>query len=99
MKALILICLFIFSIYFFSYGQNEISDNYVPDSITAIKIAEAVWLPRFGKDIYKKKPFVATLKNDSIWVVKGSLHHKKGGVPYAEIQKYDGRIRSIYHTK
>ena len=38
---------------------NLKNKNYVPDKITAIKIAEAVWLPIYGNSIYEKKPFVA----------------------------------------
>ncbi len=74
-------------------------NQYCADSITAIKIAEAVWLPRYGKRIYKKKPFTATSQNDSVWVVKGTLHSKKGGVPNAKIQKNDCKVLEIYFDK
>lgn len=43
-----------------SYTSNE---GYVQGSETAIRIAEAVWLQIYGEDIYKEKPFVATLKD------------------------------------
>ena len=45
----------------------------VPDEETAIRIAEAVWLPIYGNDIYNSKPFHAKLISDSIWVVEGTL--------------------------
>lgn len=104
MKNIVFICFCLF----FSIKNNvhaqatqppQEEQNYVPDSITAIKIAEAVWLPKYGKRIYKKKPFTATLQNDTIWVVRGTLHHKKGGAPFAEIQKKDGKIINVYYTK
>ena len=74
--------------------------DYVPDESTAIRVAEAIWLPIYGKSIYTKRPFTARLENDSIWVVEGTLeedHH--GGVPYIEIQKSDCKILMVTHGK
>jgi len=75
-------------------------DGFVPNKETAIKIAEAIWLPIYGNEIYTCKPFVAELKNDSIWVVKGTLETGKyGGVPYIEIQKADCKVLKVIHGK
>jgi NTF2 fold immunity protein len=49
----------------------------VPDDVTAIKIAEAVWLPIYGAAIYDKKPFTAKLKGN-IWIVEGTLPQNTG---------------------
>ena len=107
-KMAFLIWITLFAILFgvtFSEGiqkpKNYIPQNgYVPDENTAIKIAEAVWLPIYGERIYDRKPFVASLVDNSIWVVQGTLKPGKlGGVPYAEIQKIDGKILRISHTK
>ena len=38
--------------------------DYVPDEQTPIKIAEAIWLPIFGKSIYDERPFKAYLSGD-----------------------------------
>jgi len=73
--------------------------NYVPDKKTAIKIAKAVWLTIYGKSINRRKPYTAYLNRDSVWVVKGHLKISHGGVPYAFIQKKDGKIIYIIHTK
>lgn len=73
-------------------------DGYVPDKETAIKIAEAIWLPVFGEKIYKNKPFIAELKK-GVWIVQGTLHAQKGGVPYIEIQKKDCKVLKITHGK
>ena len=71
--------------------------GFVPDASTAIRIAEAVWLPIYGKGIYDKRPFVATLKGD-VWLVTGSLPKEAlGGVPEARIAKRDGRVLEIKH--
>ncbi|MFD2162276.1 YbbC/YhhH family protein [Paradesertivirga mongoliensis] len=75
------------------------NDDYVPNEETAIKIAEAVWLPIYGKKIYKNEPFEATLMNDSVWVVMGTLKEQKGGVPYIEIRKKDCKILKVIHGK
>ena len=78
---------------------KEIQEHdLVPDEETAIKVAEAIWLPIYGRFIYKSKPFKATLK-DGIWIVKGTLKKSKGGVPYAEIQKSDCKFLKVTHTK
>jgi hypothetical protein len=87
--------------YLKSNADYHIPDaGFVPDAVTATKIAEVIWLPIYGKKIYSKKPFVATLKNDSIWVVEGTkLNFGKGGVPYIEIQKNDCKILFVTHGK
>lgn len=93
---IILIISFVLVICANSYSDDNQEDNtgyipqngFVPNDTTAIKIAEAIWLPIYGEKIYKKKPFVAKLINDKIWVVEGTLkNYMLGGVPYAEIQK------------
>jgi hypothetical protein len=79
--------------------KNTECQNLVPDEITAIKIAVAVWLPIYGKAIYRKKPFVAKLISDNVWQVSGTLKTQKGGVPYIEIQRCDSKILMVIHTK
>ncbi|WP_096359581.1 YbbC/YhhH family protein [Sulfuricaulis limicola] len=72
-------------------------DGLVPNAETAIKIAEAVWLPIYGDGIFKKKPFKARLVGD-VWVVEGTLPLEMvGGVPLAEISKKDGKILRVSH--
>jgi len=73
--------------------------GFVPNAATAIKIAEAVWFPIYGKSIYTKKPYKVSLKNN-IWIVEGSIPaNHVGGVPYIEIQKTDARILKVMHSK
>lgn len=81
-------------------SRDPRDNGYVPDEVTAIKVAEAIWLPIYGDDIYNKRPFHAKLKNNSIWIIQGSLEPDElGGVPYAEIQKSDCRVLRVIHTK
>jgi len=100
------ICTSVFTIFM---NSTVLADNskhtvapehgYVPDEKTAIKIAEAIWLPIYGEGIYKKKPFVAKLQGE-IWVIQGSLpSHMLGGVPTAEISKKTGEILRVSHDK
>lgn len=72
-------------------------EGLVPDAATAVRIAEAVWLPIYGKGIYEKRPFVAKLKGD-VWVVSGTLPKDTlGGVPEAHIAKRDARVLKVVH--
>jgi len=75
-------------------------DGFVPNKLTAIRIAISVWLPIYGDNIYNEKPFVAVLK-DGIWKVNGSLPKKFtiGGVAEIWIQKKDGKILRVIHGK
>ena len=74
--------------------------NYVPNEETAIKIAEAIWLPIYGEGIYNQKPYIVSLLKDSVWVVEGTLaKNKRGGVAYIEIQKKDCKILKVIHGK
>jgi hypothetical protein len=75
--------------------------GYVPDKETAISIAEAVWLPIFGKEIYSERPFIAKLSKDGqVWKVEGTLPEGMlGGTAYAEIRKSDCKILKVIHYK
>lgn len=81
-------------------SMQEPQRSYVPNAECAIKIAEAIWLPIYGKGIYDSKPFTAVLKGDSVWVVEGTLPKRMlGGTPYIEIQKSDCKILKVTHGK
>jgi hypothetical protein len=86
----------------------------VPNEETAIKIAEAIWLPLYGEGIYDKKPFVADLQGDTVWHVYGYLAPSSisinengdtvwtmvcGGIPHIYINKDDAKIIDVYHSK
>jgi hypothetical protein len=73
--------------------------GFVPNAETAIRIAEAVWVPIYGeKLIASEKPFKATLRDD-VWIVTGAdlPEGSLGGVAEAHISKRDGRILRVVH--
>jgi hypothetical protein len=83
--------------------------RFVPDSATAVEIAEAVLIPVYGrKHIESERPFTATL-SDGVWTVSGTLRCSDGkggtttvcvgGVAAVEISQKDGRIRRMWHSK
>jgi hypothetical protein len=85
------------------------ASGFVPDSITAIKIAVAVWTPIYGaRLIASEKPYQAQLRGDT-WIVAGSvpqsllervLHRSSfGGAAVAEIARSDARIIRVAHTQ
>lgn len=86
-----------------SYENFDNKEGYIKDEKTAIAIATAVWLSFYGENIYKSKPFKATLINDSIWYVRGAIIidtcNRKNitGPAHIEINKNSGKIlRMIY---
>jgi|HubBroStandDraft_1064217.scaffolds.fasta_scaffold949904_1 hypothetical protein len=83
--------------------------GYVPDSVTAVKIGEAVLVPVYGeRQIASERPFTASLKGD-LWTVEGTLHcpdgkggtttNCDGGTAVVKISKLDGRIVFMTHYK
>ncbi len=71
--------------------DNSYTD-LVPNEKTAIAIAEAIWLPLYGKKVKKEKPFKATLY-DSVWIVEGyTPKESKGGSVVIKILKKNCKV-------
>ena len=85
------------------YGEAEAqSRGIVPDKETAIKIAESVWYPIYGSEIYTELPFVAELEGDTVWTVRGSLPEGEGwvgGCAGIRLRKSDGAVLDVWHEK
>ena len=84
-------------------------DGFVPDSITVVKVAEAVLIPVYGKEkIESERPFKATLEN-GVWTIDGTLHCSDGngsvttncvgGTAQVKLSKADGRVLRMIHYK
>jgi hypothetical protein len=85
------------AIVLFAKPSHKPKEGFVPNEATAVKIAEAIWFPIYGEEIFAAKPFKAVLK-DGIWFVNGTLPDGwLGGVPEAEISKKDGKILRVSH--
>lgn len=113
-KKIILYLLSLFTISsLYSQGASECSlkdtitktRDYVPDEVTAKKIAEAIWLPIYGEKILKQSPYKATLVND-IWIVEGLVPEPyrnepnyRGGTAHIEIRKSDCKILKVTHGR
>lgn len=69
--------------------------------LKAINLAQKEWYKIYGEsNINKKKPFIAELKNDTLWIIKGTLpKNYLGGVPYAEINAKTCEVIKITHGK
>lgn len=75
-------------------------EGIVPDAETAVRIAEVILIPIYGKeDIERQRPFKAILRK-RVWHIEGSLPEGLvGGVARVEIAKRDGRIISVEYDK
>lgn len=76
-------------------------DCLVTQEETAIKIAEAILFERFSeKKIKEQKPYIVTVKNDSIWVLDGTFNKiGYGGTFHIEISSKNGEIIDVFHYK
>lgn len=103
MKTFAMICC-AFLMFTFAAGQGyQPKAGFVPDSATAVKIAEAVLIPVYGaQQVSSERPFNAVLK-DGVWAVTGTLRCPgaritcKGGTARVRISKLDGRILYLNH--
>lgn len=78
-------------------GGPRPATGYVPDAATAVRIAEAVLRPIYGRELRRQLPLRATLAQDSVWVV-GQARGGKGGA-YVEISRATGRILRLERGK
>lgn len=80
--------------------HSEPKLGIVNNEETAIKVAEALLFSVYGDRINLSRPFKAKLiKENEIWLVEGTLHTDKGGVPFIEIQKKDCKVVKFGHGK
>jgi hypothetical protein len=76
-------------------------NGFVPDGITAVRIAEAVALAQWGEDrIRDERPFKARLRGD-VWTIMGTLHPKgaAGGTAVVQLSKRTGAILFAVHQQ
>jgi hypothetical protein len=60
----------------------------------AIKFAKSNLRARYGRRINRRKPFLASMVNDTVWEVKGTMPKGlKGGNPYIE---FNAKTHEVY---
>ncbi len=71
----------------------------IKDESMAVELAQIYWEPAYGKK--SSRPISASISNDSLWVVKGTLPKKlrKGGTPYIEMNAYTGEVYTMSFGK
>lgn len=81
--------------------QLKLSENgVIPDEITAVAVAQAVFRPVFGEEYTKTfLPYHAEFR-DGVWTVYGTLSPRgaHGGTPQLRINKRDGAVLEIWHS-
>ena len=106
-KRIPTICVIFLALLSYGFGSGDKAENsslpsrgVVPDEITAVKIAEAVFLPIYGEqEVSKYRPYEATLK-DGVWTVFGTLKAgARGGTPMITIQKSDGKVLDVWFSQ
>jgi hypothetical protein len=109
-RTLVVLCSSLFILAYALAQGFKPKEGFVPNEETAVKIAEAVLIPVYGKDkIEAEKPFRATLK-EGTWTVYGTLRcpdgkggtttvNCRGGVAMVEVSKLDARVLSMSHGK
>jgi NTF2 fold immunity protein len=75
-------------------------NGFVPDEVTAIRIAEAVAIAQWGeKQISTERPFKARLRG-AIWTVKGTLPKLvPGGTAVVQLNKMTGTVVFAVHQQ
>lgn len=81
-------------------GKLNQKEDQSSDSNVAISLAGEKWLEIYGKSVNEQKPFVAEKKNDSLWIVQGTLpKNRLGGVAYAEVNIKTKKVIKYTHGK
>ena len=68
----------------------------VPDAVTAMRIAEAVWIPLYGEELVKQQSPLEADLSSSVWTVRGTCQSEQAANRLvAAIAQTDGRILKI----
>ena len=83
-----------------THASGTIGRGFVPDSKTAVAVAEAILTPIYGeKQVISERPFAARLDGD-VWTVTGHLPEGwDGGVAEIELRRSNAAVLSVHHGK
>ena len=94
-----------FSLSDYSETINDFASDKVLGAVntsdSAKEKAETVWIEIYGDSVKEDKPYKVYFdEQNQVWLVKGTLPEMYfGGVPYILIQKSDGKVLAVWHTK
>jgi hypothetical protein len=72
--------------------------GFIPDSLTAVAVAEAVLIPVHGRASVERQRPLAARQEGGIWIVEGAMREGfLGGVARVELSRADGRITRMSH--
>ncbi len=96
---MVLLCWFFSAFAVETPAFNYVPPNgVVPDSATAVRIAEAVLLPIYGEEVLKRERPLKAVLHEGVWTVEGTLPEEvMGGVAEIDISKTNGSILRISH--
>ena len=83
------------------YGVYNRPYGIIQNETIAVEYAKLILVPIYGRDeIESQKPYSVSLHKNSVWSVKGTLKENElGGTFSITINKSDGRVLSIFHSK
>jgi len=84
--------------------SEEVFTNFdiIPDEKTAKEVAKSILIPIYGKkDIKEQMPFEVIYDSEyDAWVISGTLKSNMiGGVATIIIQKSDGKVLAVSHSR
>ena len=74
-------------------------EGVIPTAEVAAKVALALSIAKYGDEVLEEMP-LQICQIGGVWKIQGTLRDGvKGGVIHIEINKNDGKIRSMWHDK
>ena len=74
-------------------------EGVIPTAEVAAKVALAISIVKYGNEVLEEMP-LQICQIGGVWKIQGTLRDGvKGGVIHIELNKSDGKIRSMWHDK
>jgi len=74
-------------------------EGVIPTAEVAAKVALALSIAKYGDEVLEEMP-LQICQIGGVWKIQGTLRDGvKGGVIHIELNKSDGKIRSMWHDK
>ena len=81
-------------------GKEGHSNGLIPDAKTAYHVSYPILSAVYGENVIKReRPLKISLVNERFWHIEGTLHATQGGVASMTLDKTDGRVLVLFHTK